>query len=104
MLIAKSVNRELWTEAINTACYLLNRVILTPGETKTPFEKWFGKKPSISHLKVFGALAYLHIPKERRGNKFDPRSRKVIIAARREKVYQFSIQCYYPKLVPAVGY
>lgn len=79
MLIAKSVDRKLWTEAINAACYLLNRIILQPGETKTPFEKWFKKKPAIKHLRVFGSAAYLHIPKERRGNKFDPKSRKLII-------------------------
>ena len=28
----------------------------------TPYEKWYKRKPDISHLKVFGCVAYAHIP------------------------------------------
>ncbi|CAK9820237.1 Retrovirus-related Pol polyprotein from transposon TNT 1-94 [Anthophora quadrimaculata] len=77
MIHAKDVDKKLWTEAVNTACYILNRTILKPGETITPFEKWFKRKPAIKHLKVFGSAAYLNVPKERR-QKFDPKSKQVI--------------------------
>ncbi|CAK9796221.1 Retrovirus-related Pol polyprotein from transposon TNT 1-94 [Anthophora plagiata] len=77
MIHAKNVDKRLWTEAVNTACYVLNRTILKAGETITPFEKWFKRKPVIKHLKVFGSAAYLNIPKEKR-QKFYPKSKQVI--------------------------
>ena len=36
-------------------------------------EKYTGKKLDISHLKVFGCIAYVHIPNERR-TKLDPKA------------------------------
>ena len=38
---------------------------------------WFGHKPNLSHLRVFGATAYGHIPQEKR-RKLDPHARKWI--------------------------
>ena len=35
-------------------------------EDKTPHEVWTGKKASLSHLRVFGCDAYVHVPKEKR--------------------------------------
>lgn len=43
--------------------------------TKTPYEHWFNSKPDISHLRVFGCDAYLHVPKEER-SKFESKSLK----------------------------
>jgi len=34
-------------------------------EDKTPQEVWIGRKPSLSHLRVFGCDAYVHVPKEK---------------------------------------
>ncbi|CCA76752.1 related to retrotransposon HobS hobase (N-terminal fragment) [Serendipita indica DSM 11827] len=33
---------------------------------KTPYEHWHGKAPSVDHLRVFGCLAYVVIPKSQR--------------------------------------
>ena len=46
-------------------------------EDKTPQEVWTGKKPSLSHLRVFGCDAYVHVPKEKR-TKLDSKSEKCI--------------------------
>jgi hypothetical protein len=35
---------------------------------KTPEEMFTGKKPEVSHLKMFGCLMFIHIPKEKRNN------------------------------------
>ncbi|MCO5574123.1 hypothetical protein L7F22_027902 [Adiantum nelumboides] len=43
----------------------------------TPYEVYFGQKPSITHLHIFGCDAYAHIPKKDR-SKFDAKSRKLI--------------------------
>jgi len=46
-------------------------------EDKTPQEVWTGKKPSLSHLRVFGCDAYVHVPKEKI-TKLDIKSEKCI--------------------------
>jgi len=44
---------------------------------ETPFEKWHGVRPSISHMRIFGAHAFMFIPKELRTN-LDPKSTRRI--------------------------
>jgi hypothetical protein len=39
----------------------------------TPKEKFIGKKPDVSHLRVFGCIAYVHVPNEKR-SKLDPKA------------------------------
>jgi len=41
----------------------------------TPFQSWFGRKPGVNHLKVFGCEAYAHVPKEKR-KKLDSKTQK----------------------------
>ncbi|KAA3487962.1 pleiotropic drug resistance protein 3-like [Gossypium australe] len=42
-------------------------------EKKTPFEAWYGFKPSVSHLKVFGCTCFVHVLEEKR-SKLESRS------------------------------
>ena len=58
-------------------CYLFNRSPSLALEDKTPQEICTGKKPSLSHLGVFGCDAYVHVPKEKR-TKLDSQSEKCI--------------------------
>src|ERR1700724_394232 len=52
---------------MSTALYLKNRLPHSSISTdKTPHELWFGTKPSLSHLCIFGCSVYIHIPMERR--------------------------------------
>ena len=60
---------------MDIACYLVNRSPSSTLEDKTPQEVWTSKKPSLSHLRVFGCDAYVHVPKEKR-NKSDSKSEK----------------------------
>eukprot|EP00253_Pinus_taeda_P022168 PITA_22168 len=71
------LGQEFWEEAVDTACYLVNRSPSSALEDKTPQEVWTGKKPSLSHLRVFGCDAYVHVPKEKR-TKLDSKSEKCI--------------------------
>nr|GFA92488.1 ribonuclease H-like domain-containing protein [Tanacetum cinerariifolium] len=41
-------------EAVNTACYFLNRVLVTKPQNKTPYELLTGKQPIISYLRPIG--------------------------------------------------
>ena len=43
----------------------------------TPKENYIGRKSNLSHLKVFGCIAYVHIPYELR-NKLNPKAEKCI--------------------------
>jgi hypothetical protein len=57
--------KDLWAEAVVTANYLRNRS-LTSKETLTPWERFTGKRPDVSGLRVFGARAFVHIPAQLR--------------------------------------
>ncbi|GJS93685.1 ribonuclease H-like domain, reverse transcriptase, RNA-dependent DNA polymerase [Tanacetum coccineum] len=39
---------QFWAEAVHTACYVLNRVLVTKPQMKTPYELLMGKSPNIS--------------------------------------------------------
>ena len=45
---------RFWGEAV----YLLNRAPTKSPNKMTPYEAWYGKKPSARHMKTFGCMAY----------------------------------------------
>lgn len=67
----------LWGEAIRHAAYLINRVATRSLEGKTPYEALKGRKPNISHLKVFGCVCHARTEKAGR-RKLDDRSRELV--------------------------
>lgn len=68
LLLNSQLDKTFWTAAIQTAAYLLNRTpTVTLDQAKTPAEYWYGKKPTVSNLKIFGCKAYAHVPKQTRG-------------------------------------
>jgi hypothetical protein len=77
MLSGVELGKEFWVEAVGTACYLVNRSPSSSLDDKTPQEVWIGKKPSLTHLKVFGYEAYVHVPKENM-SKLDKKVEKCI--------------------------
>src|SRR5699024_7368479 len=54
ILAKANMQSTFWDEAVNTVAYVLNRVT-SGNDPKTPYEKWFGTKPDISHLRIFGS-------------------------------------------------
>lgn len=58
---------NLQDEALRTATYCLNRslTVALVGE-KVPSELWFGTKPTVRNLRIFGCTAYVHVPKKLR--------------------------------------
>nr|GEW31512.1 uncharacterized mitochondrial protein AtMg00810-like [Tanacetum cinerariifolium] len=47
---------SFWAEAVNTACYVQNRVLMTKPHNKTPYELLHGRTPSIGFMRPFGCL------------------------------------------------
>lgn len=56
---------------------ILNFRLMKKHPDMTPNELFFGKKPSIAHLCIFGSPVFVHIPKPSR-TKLDPRSEKCV--------------------------
>jgi hypothetical protein len=50
----------LWSEALKTIVYVLNRVSFK-AVPKTPFELWNGWKPSLNHLHIWGCPAEVRV-------------------------------------------
>lgn len=73
----KKMPKEFWAEAVACAVYLLNRCPTKSVKDQTPIEAWSGKKPDISHLRIFGSIAYKHVPEQER-TKLDDRSEKFV--------------------------
>ena len=55
-----------WTDAIGTATHVRNRMPTSTLTDQTPFQAFYGSKPNIDHLRVFGCIAYSFIPKIKR--------------------------------------
>lgn len=58
ILKAMKVLNYSWGEATRHATYLINRVPTRALHNQNPYECLKGKKPSLSHIRVFGCLAY----------------------------------------------
>ncbi|CAB3979798.1 Retrovirus-related Pol poly from transposon TNT 1-94 [Paramuricea clavata] len=68
---------EFWDEAVSTATYVQNRSPTTSLKGIIPFECLYNRKPDVSNLRVFGCIAFAHIPKHMR-KKLEEISRKCV--------------------------
>ena len=87
--IEKNVVVKYQNEEINTTVHTLNKVQLKKDSNQTPYELWYGYKPNVSYLKVFGRKCY--IPKETRKGKFDIKGDEGIFLgySSKRKAYKF---------------
>jgi transposase InsO family protein len=60
---------QFWAEAINTACYSINRLYLHRILKKTSYKLLTGKNPNVSYFRVFGSKCFILI-KRGRSSKF----------------------------------
>lgn len=77
MLLEAKLPRKYWAEAVSTAVYLLNRCPTRALSNTVPEEIWTKTKPDLSHLRIFGCEAMVHIPKEKR-DKWDPKAKELL--------------------------
>ena len=73
MLHNKDVARNLWVEAVNTTCHMVNMVYFRPDMKKTPYELWKERKPNMKYFKIFGSTCFILKDRENMG-KFDSRN------------------------------
>jgi len=77
MLKAAGLGKSFWAEAVNTACYVINRSPSTAIELKTPMEIWIEKPVDYSRLHIFGSLVYV-MYNTQEVSKLDSKSRKYV--------------------------
>ena len=68
MLHDQDIPMHIWAEATRTMVYVQNRTPHRVLENKNPEEVFFGKKPEVSHLKIFNCLIHTH--SKRKEDKF----------------------------------
>ncbi|GJT44656.1 retrotransposon protein, putative, ty1-copia subclass [Tanacetum coccineum] len=87
ILLNVRLDTSFWAEALNAACYLINRSPATAIDCKTPIEVWSGKPADYSKLRVFGCLAYYHVSER----KLNPRGEKGIFMGYGDRVKGYRI-------------
>lgn len=75
LLFQSNAPLDLWSEALLCANYIINRSPTSALEHSTPAEIWYGERPDLSNLQVFGAVAYSKILHNLK--KLDDRSEKL---------------------------
>ena len=70
--------------AVETAVYLRNKCPHAALPKQTPHFRWFGKKPDLSNLRVFGTVCYPHIPHETR-QQLEYRARRAYLVGYSDK-------------------
>jgi hypothetical protein len=94
MMQAVDAPKYLWPYAVKAATYITN-FLPNKGShgdpDKTPYELWYGTKPSVAHLRVWGCLAYIHMHKDVRSGKLDKRAIPCMFVGYTEttKIYEF---------------
>ncbi|GJT00344.1 putative ribonuclease H-like domain-containing protein [Tanacetum coccineum] len=73
MLVDSKLPTTFWAEAVSTACYVQNRVLIVKPHNKTPYELFRGIKPAIGFMKPFGCHVTILNTLDKLG-KFDGKS------------------------------
>ena len=87
MLIEFDLSPKFWAAALEIASVVRN-CMPTKGETVSPYEQFYGTAPDVQRLRVFGCLAYVHVPHAKR-KKLDARAEAGILAG-----YQHGSKAY----------
>jgi hypothetical protein len=73
MLDEHRTPRRFWAEAVNTACYVSNRIYLRVHKKKTCYELIHGRTPKVGNFHVFGYKCFI-LKKGKKLDKFEARS------------------------------
>ena len=74
MLCEGNLPKYFWAKAVNTACDILNRVLIRPILKKTPYELWNERRPNVNYFHVFGCKCFILNNGKSNLGKFDAKS------------------------------
>jgi hypothetical protein len=63
LLKSRNMPAMFWGEAVATAVFLLNWAPTKAIDGMTPYEAWYGRRPDVSFLHMFGFMAYVKATK-----------------------------------------
>ena len=91
MLESSGMTYEWWGEAILTANFVLNRVVIKNKDI-TPYEGWKGRKPNVNFLRTWCCLAKVNIPAPKK-RKFGPKTVDCVFSvyAQNNTTYRFLV-------------
>src|ERR1044072_2155472 len=84
MMQETNIAKHFWAEAVNTACYIQNRISIRPILNKTPYELWKNKEPNISYFHPFGCTCFILNTKDKLC-KFDSKAQKCVLLGYSER-------------------
>ena len=90
MIHDQGLPMHLWAKVARTTVYVQKKISHSALGFKTPEEMFIGKKPKVSHFKIFGCPVFVHISKEKR-TKLDPSRKKGIFVGYCEVSKAFKI-------------
>ena len=93
-MTTSGIPKSFWPEAVNWSIHILNRSPTLTVQNMTQEEAWSGRKPVVDHFRIFGCIAYAHIPDEKRRN-LDNKGEKCIFLGVSDKSKAYKL--YNPK-------
>jgi hypothetical protein len=90
MLHDQGLPLHLWAEACNIAVYVQNCFPHRVLGMSTPEEAFTGKKPDVSHFKIFGSSVYVHVNKDAR-KKLEPTAEVGIFVGYKETPHNYHV-------------
>ena len=77
MISEYGLPQYLCVEAVNTSCYISNRIYFCKNASKTSFEIYYLRKPNVSYFRVFGCKYFVLNTKDNL-EKFDAKTFEAI--------------------------
>ena len=77
MRLQAELAKVFWVDIVDAAYYLVNQSSHTKLDEGLPEEKWSREKIGLSHLRVLGCMAYVHVDASER-SKLDAKMKKMI--------------------------
>jgi hypothetical protein len=90
MLKEKHLPNEYWVDAVVCSVYIMNKIPTRSVKNQVPHESWSGKNNNVSHLRIFGCVAYAHVPQQMR-RKLDERSEKCVFVGYSEDSKEYRL-------------
>jgi len=89
MILENNLAKHFWAEAVNTSCYVQNRIYIRPILEKTAYELFKGRRPNISYFHQFGCICYI-LNNKLYLKKFDAKAQRGIFLgySERSKAYK----------------
>lgn len=80
----------LWDKASRTTVSIQNQIRHRVLEGMTPEESFSKRKPEVRHMRIFGCIVYIHVPKDK-SDKLEPSGNKGIFVAYSESSKSYKI-------------